>query len=364
MVQKTAKKGAGVEGGKLERLQILVGIAPPQLFRLLWRHRFRVARGRRRDIGQVFFVSLCVALCNLGDRAHARSRRQTQALPPPIFIVGHWRSGTTFLHKLLSLDPELHAPTFFECCVPRGFESGERWLKERIQRNLPPQRPFDAAPFGVDEPFEDEFVLAREALVSPMLEAVFPGSPNYRQDLQPADLPASKREAWERALLDFTRRLTHARRRRLVLKSPAHSFRIPHLRRLYPGAKFIVLRREPAAVLASTFRTEALLMEHSALQALQSQPDKEWLRRRQRLLDEALMESLKDLPLQDVAEVRYEDLCRDPMKALAGIYEGLELPQSQPQHRAVGAYLQSSQYLGARHLAGYSGDAAALRTAG
>ncbi|MGH8363598.1 MAG: sulfotransferase [Gammaproteobacteria bacterium] len=40
-----------------------------------------------------------------------------------MFIVGHWRSGTTLLHKLLSLDTAFCAPTFFECCLPRGFVS-------------------------------------------------------------------------------------------------------------------------------------------------------------------------------------------------------------------------------------------------
>jgi hypothetical protein len=36
----------------------------------------------------------------------------------PIFVVGLGRSGTTFLHRLLSLDPHLRSPTFWEFLYP------------------------------------------------------------------------------------------------------------------------------------------------------------------------------------------------------------------------------------------------------
>ncbi|NET34510.1 MAG: sulfotransferase [Cyanothece sp. SIO1E1] len=36
----------------------------------------------------------------------ARSRHQAQPMRAPIFIVGHWRSGTTYLYNVLSQSPE------------------------------------------------------------------------------------------------------------------------------------------------------------------------------------------------------------------------------------------------------------------
>ena len=41
-----------------------------------------------------------------------RIRRTT--LRPPIFILGHWRTGTTLLHELLSLDPRHGYPTSYQ----------------------------------------------------------------------------------------------------------------------------------------------------------------------------------------------------------------------------------------------------------
>ena len=36
----------------------------------------------------------------------------------PIFIIGHWRTGTTLLHQLMNLDPNLAAPTLFQVAEP------------------------------------------------------------------------------------------------------------------------------------------------------------------------------------------------------------------------------------------------------
>ena len=53
----------------------------------------------------------------------------------PIFIVGLPRTGTTFLHRLLSLDPENTAPVTWELMdpVPRVKDDLDKDAKKRIQ---------------------------------------------------------------------------------------------------------------------------------------------------------------------------------------------------------------------------------------
>ncbi len=46
----------------------------------------------------------------------------------PLFIIGHYRSGTTHLHNLLALDPQFAAPTFFQTLNPHTFLSTEQWV--------------------------------------------------------------------------------------------------------------------------------------------------------------------------------------------------------------------------------------------
>ncbi|WP_427846519.1 sulfotransferase [Aromatoleum aromaticum] len=57
----------------------------------------------------------------------ARETREFQArirdvrIKPPIFVLGHWRSGTTHLHNLLSLDPQFAYPNFYQVTNPRAI---------------------------------------------------------------------------------------------------------------------------------------------------------------------------------------------------------------------------------------------------
>ena len=46
----------------------------------------------------------------------------------PLFILGHYRSGTTHLHNLLALEPQFSAPNFFQALNPHTFLSTEPWV--------------------------------------------------------------------------------------------------------------------------------------------------------------------------------------------------------------------------------------------
>lgn len=333
-------------GDLQERLQFLVGIAPLNLIKLLWRHRFRVHTDHWRDLGQLAFLSLLAAACNAADSWQlARRTRQTEITLPPVFIVGHWRSGTTLLHKLLSLDAAFCAPTFFECCLPRGFISGRRLLKQRIARHLPRERPFDGAPFGVDEPFEDEFVLAKEARLSPMLAAVFPDSRMaYRRHLYVDGFTSRELKRWRQTLTDFARKLTLVHGRRLLFKSPAHSCRIPELRKLFPGAKFIAMRRNPLDVIASTLKMEAELVHHNSLQHTAGAPDEAWILERYLQVQTALERARRNLPAADFTDVDYASLCAEPQSALAAAYAHLSLQPPADWRQTLAGYFAVHGY--------------------
>ncbi|HEY2249632.1 MAG TPA: sulfotransferase, partial [Planctomycetaceae bacterium] len=54
--------------------------------------------------------------------SHSVARQQVL---PPVFILGHWRSGTTHLHNLLSLDERFAYPKFAQIMIPKTFLTGE-----------------------------------------------------------------------------------------------------------------------------------------------------------------------------------------------------------------------------------------------
>src|SRR4029079_7278292 len=87
-----------------------------------------------------------------GHRVRSNKLKET-----PLFVLGHWRSGTTLLHELLILDPRHTYPTTFECFAPNHFIWTEWFLAPLTRWLLPKKRPMDNMTAGWDLPQEDEF---------------------------------------------------------------------------------------------------------------------------------------------------------------------------------------------------------------
>ena len=315
------------------RLQFLFGIELGRLLILVARHR--VSRRRLRPLGQLLaFGALASGLALFESLRLGRRLAAVRLTAPPIFIIGHWRSGTTLLQRLLACDPLLHTPTFFECAVPRGFITGHPLFARRLAPFLPATRAFDDAPLGVDEPFEDEFALLKLTLSSPMLEDVFPADERLRSDDGfEGDSAAAQR--WCDAIAGFARRLTLAHGRRLLFKSPANTFRVPLLRAAFPGAKFIHLHRHPAEVVASTLRMRASLRAHNALQEAPAAPDADAVIARLARAYAAGAAARAD------CELSLDELERDPLSALARVYRELGLEGFDSARPAMERLLQS-----------------------
>jgi omega-hydroxy-beta-dihydromenaquinone-9 sulfotransferase len=86
---------------------------------LLCAHGFRVTPSRVAVAASVTFATAGNSLLGLLQSAIYGTRlRAVNVEHDPIFVLGHWRSGTTHLHELLALDNRLACPTVFECGAP------------------------------------------------------------------------------------------------------------------------------------------------------------------------------------------------------------------------------------------------------
>ncbi|MBC7803590.1 MAG: sulfotransferase [Candidatus Parcubacteria bacterium] len=308
------------------QLQFLVGIELGRLLTLLARHR--VSRARLRPLGQLLSFGIVSSALSLFDTLRLRARLASVALSaPPIFVIGHWRSGTTLLHRLLARDPLLHSPTFFECFLPRGFVTGYPLLARHFGQYLPPTRVFDAVPLGVDEPFEEEFALLKMTLCSPMLEDVFPADAGRYGDDDGFDGSERAAQRWAAVLSDFSRRLTLQHGKRLLFKSPANTFRVPLLRNAFPGAKFIHVHRHPCEVVASTIRMRTVLRQHNALQDLPTPaPSPAAVVSRLARAHAASAEARASCDPREFCDVALDALQADPTGTVAKVYQQLGLP--------------------------------------
>ncbi|MGC3970350.1 MAG: sulfotransferase [Pirellulales bacterium] len=164
---------------------------------------------------------------------------------PPLFVVGHWRTGTTLLHELLVQDERFTSPSTYQVMAPHHFLLSDGWMPKFLGHALPARRPMDNMAVGFDKPQEDEFALCNLGLPSPYLKWAFPRHyPEPGMSLDIEALPERERRRWIAGLRGFVRRLSYHDPRRTVLKSPTHTARLDTLSRVFPGAQFIHIVRE------------------------------------------------------------------------------------------------------------------------
>ena len=292
---------------------------------LLAENRFAVTR-----IGQATrqtFFSCGNSLFHRLDQLFYSKRVAASAEPkPPLFVIDHWRTGTTLLHELLVQDKQFSYPTTFQVLAPHHFLLTERWLPRLLSHAVPNRRPMDNMPFGLQAPQEDEFALCNMGVASPYLRWAFPRhyvEAGWCLDIEA--LTARERDRWSAAMTRFVRRLTWRDARRLVLKSPTHTARIATLSRLFPGAQFVHIVRNPYQVFASTMHTWRQLWESMGFHSPKFEGLEEYVLATLARMYESFERALPNPPSQQLCELRYEDLLLDPLGELKKIYDRLEI---------------------------------------
>lgn len=321
--------------------------------RFLARHRFRISPSRLpRALGMTLIALVSTIPAAVQRRRHG-AEIDAEPLPTPVFIVGHWRSGTTFLHELLATDPRFIAPTSLECFATDHFLRWGRMLS-RLHFLFPARRPMDDMAMGWDRPQEDEFALMAMGQRSPYEIMAFPHdrAPAI-EHLHVGDWPAARREAWAAALVIFMKRVAVGRRwargknpqavtpRWILLKSPTHTARIGVLKRLFPDAKFIHLARDPFELYGSS---ERLWRETCDGQGLQRPRLNEGPNQLSALILNTLPELYRDfetdtqgMTTDSWAELRYPDLVGEPETEIARVLD--ELGMGEPDRDAIRAHL-------------------------
>jgi omega-hydroxy-beta-dihydromenaquinone-9 sulfotransferase len=263
--------------------------------------------------------------------------------PPPVFIVGHWRSGTTFLHNLMSRDPAFCFPTIVDVLRPYDFYPNPLDFITRsvIVRFLPPTRPMDDMRLDPESPQEDELALATMGAPSFFNCIFFPQrvTERFAEDVLLVSANDKSLRLWREALRYYLGKLAALNPgRRLLLKNPAHSARIPQLRALFPGAKFIHIHREPSAVFQSTQRLYRTLLPLLALQDYRPADIEDHILSAYPQLMTRLLDALAALPAGDVSVVRYDELVADPTNTVKRIYRDLDLGDFDRVKSAIAAY--------------------------
>lgn len=314
--------------------------------RLLWLGRFRVGWCQARLIPTgTLLTAVNTFLRYAQEGLYGRQIRQIR-LQPPLFILGHWRSGTTLLHELLVQDPRHGFPDTCQCMGPCQHLVTGPLLRRYFNWLLPERRIMDNMAVGWGRPQEDEFALALLGAPSPYLSIAFPNEGPLDVDALDLDgLPPWQREKWKRTLVRFLQSVAFRDGRRLVLKSPPHTCRIPALLDLFPDARFVHIVRDPYAVFASTVNLWKTLHRVQSLQTPKFDGLEERVYEMFGHFHRRVEATRGLIPPGRFHELRYEDLTKDPVGELRRVYGELDLGDFGTVQPHVERYLaETSRY--------------------
>jgi LPS sulfotransferase NodH len=301
----------------------LYGMTLGEYLRLLRKHRFAVAPAYwPRATFMAGMGALNSVLSSYETRVYGPEVASTQ-IRPPFFILGHWRSGTTYLHNLLATDSQFAYPDIYQVLNPHTFLSTERYSKFLFLS--PKTRMMDNVGLNAGVPFEDEFATCG-TLHSPFLTWVFPREgAQYNKYFTFENVPEKEAAEWMAALTLFYRKLTWKYDRPLLLKSPPHTSRIRLLLAAFPDARFVHIHRNPYDVFRSTQRQIEVSHRTMGLQHLDAQHIARAVIERYKIMYDGFFEQRTLIPDGRLYEVSFEELERDPVRQVKTIYDNLSV---------------------------------------
>ncbi len=325
----------------------LAGTSISNLMHLLVENRFDV--DCRYLPRLLYTMTVSSLLTPLRIKEHLRFEttiQRTEIKHHPIFILGHWRSGTTYLHNLLSLDPERGYHSTLHAFIPDLFLGSGTLLKTLVVKNLPNKRPMDDVPLRPDLPQEDEFAVASLCPYSPNHQLCFPRNAQYySRYICMDDVPPSVRDAWKAIYRYLLQKETlSCGGKQLILKNPSNTARVNLLLEMFPNAKFIHIYRNPYNVYRSMMRLPLSLVPYFCLQNPPSIPvvERQVFEVYKQLYRKYLRERDK-IPQHNLIEVRYEDFLRRPLDHVKQIYQRLELEGFQTMEQRFKDYIASQE---------------------
>ncbi len=257
-------------------------------------------------------------------------------LPSPLIIVGLPRSGTTFMHRLLSLAPNSKALSIWEVRRPMAEGVGDfRRLMAALQVSV-----FKMAAPGIDAKHridlddpEECMWLLDSSLCSPTFW-VFAPVYQYYEWLLEQDFRRSYRSYREHLQLFAAAEPAS----RLVLKAPTHTAYLEELIEAVPEAKVVQMHRSPVRTTSSVNSLFASFHGAACREVdveRMAQVNLGWLT----MMAESSIEARTKLGEDRILDISYEALIADPIEVVRRIHAHYDLPFEASYEERLVAYL-------------------------
>lgn len=265
----------------------------------------------------------------------------------PIFILGHFRSGTTYLQCLFSCDSRFGYMTIFQHLAPELTLLYEKTLKkifQAISNLFKAQNHFHRVPLDWSFPGEEDIGLMNLLCeYSPTWGFMFPKK--FKEHfIQCTDLRDSTvREKWKQHYIYLLKKISLQNNQKpLVLKSPPNTARINILKELFPDARFVYISRNPYEVFFSTQRLWDVI-DNYLLGSKKGVDKNELIYTSFETLMYAYMEQKSSLSSTQLIEIDYDQLISNPVSTMNKIYSQLQLNEFEYCKTAIEKFVKTQK---------------------
>ena len=300
---------------------------------MVWTYRSQIEWRFIPKVCVLTFLICCFTPLIWWERFRWDKKIRATQVKAPIFILGHQRSGTTYLHYLLGKDPQFGFLSVKESFMPWLYLSFEKMLQRMLGGKMPDKRPMDNLRLSVDMPTEPEYSIGNMTWSSMLPGYYFPQLlyNSFRQFVMFDDGKA--KEAWQASFKYFMQKLSlfHGNKQ-LIIKAPENLSRVESILEVFPDAKFIHIYRDPYRVYFSTERLYGITLPMVALQHWREEVVNDYILSSYKDMFLRYFESRKMIPKGSLVEVKYEDFIGNELDTLREAYQtlGLEFEQAAP----------------------------------
>ena len=274
----------------------------------------------------------------------SRLKRVSFKENPPVFVIGHWRSGTTHLHYLLSQDKRFVYLDSFQAFFFKVAFVSKGIMRPLLAKLMPSTRLQDNVKIDAQSPQEEEHPLTNLTEKSGMQTFFFPKNRSYFDKYNLFEGTTEKEiKDWKKVYLKMLKQISlfQGKKKQLLLKNPHNTGRVKILLQLFPNAKFIFIHRNPYEVYSST---KYLYQKAVQTQFLQEFSEKEIEERIIYCYEKSMQKYLDDRHLiseDSLYEISFNELETQPIKSLEKIYFKLNISDFNKNKTHFQTYLET-----------------------
>lgn len=318
-----------------------------------WKTFNQITAGRTIDQTYKGKYRLTKAVCRLlstlkplQDKRYEKLLANQPLEHDPVFILGHWRSGTTFMHNVFSCDKHFGYNTTYQTVFPHLMMWGQPFFKKNMSWLMPDKRPTDNMELAVDLPQEEEFALAN---MMPYTYYNFWFLPKHMQEYADKyllfdDISDEELKVFEETFTKLIKiSLWNTHGTQFLSKNPPHTGRVKELVKMFPNAKFIYLMRNPYTVFESTRSFFTNTIQPLKLQNIPNEYIEANILDVYQRLYKKYEEDKKLIPAGNLIEIKFEDFESNALEMTRKIYETLSLPGFSEAEPAIKKYLDKKK---------------------